>query len=132
MQAPLYAEIQYRWNHAVHILTEEAVHADCEMAGSRGGWSHDGARGSADAVQCGLRGGTEAVAHGEQGHADALVKHAEAALKHAEGAVAETKNPHVTEAIKGLKDGIEHGKAGHADVATKAVENALPHLSEGM
>jgi hypothetical protein len=46
--------------------------------------------------------------------------------------MAETKNPHVGEGIKGLKDGIEHGKAGHADVATKAIENAIPHLSEGM
>ena len=56
------------------------------------------------------------MAHGKQGHADALVKHAEEALKHAAGRG--MKNPHLDEGIKHLKEAVAHGKAGHADVAT--------------
>jgi hypothetical protein len=69
----------------------------------------------------------EAVAHGKQGHADALVKHCEEALHHAGAA---GKNPHLDEGIKHLKECVEHGKAGHADVGTQHAEGAVTHLSE--
>jgi len=69
----------------------------------------------------------DAVAHGTQGHAEALVTNADAALQHALQA---SKGPHVEAAVTELKQAIEHGKAGHADVATKHAEQAVMHLSE--
>ena len=69
----------------------------------------------------------DAVAHGKQGHAEALVTNADAALQHAMKA---NKGPHVEAAITELKNAIEHGKAGHADVATKHADAAVTHLSE--
>ena len=69
----------------------------------------------------------DAVAHGKQGHADALVTNADAALQHAMKA---SKGPHVDTAVTELKSAIEHGKAGHADVATTHAEAAVTHLSE--
>jgi hypothetical protein len=69
----------------------------------------------------------DAVAHGTQGHAGALLTSAEAALQHALNA---GKDAHVDAGITELKQAIEHGKAGHADVATKHAEQAVTHLSE--
>lgn len=69
----------------------------------------------------------EAVDHGKQGHAAALVTSAEAALQQALKA---GKAPHVNEGIGELKYAIEHGKGGHADVATKHAELAVARLSE--
>lgn len=68
----------------------------------------------------------EAVGHGKQGHAGALLTSAEAALEHAMKA---GKSSHVDEGIAELNQAIEHGKAGHADVATKHAEQAVTHLS---
>jgi hypothetical protein len=68
------------------------------------------------------------VAHGKQGHADALVKHSEEALKHA--SAGDMKNPHLAEGVTHLKEAVAHGKAGHADVATQHAEGAVTHLSE--
>lgn len=68
----------------------------------------------------------EAVDHGKQGHAGALVTSAEAALQQALKA---GESPHVGEGIGELNQAIEHGKAGHADVATKHAELAVTHLS---
>ena len=70
---------------------------------------------------------TGAVAHGKQGHAEALVTNAEAALQ---SALKAGETPHVAAGISNLKQAIEHGKAGHADVATKHAEQAVTHLSE--
>jgi len=69
---------------------------------------------------------TDAVVHGKQGHADALVTNAEAALQ---SALKAGETPHVDAGISELKQAIEHGKAGHADVATKHAEQAVAHLS---
>lgn len=69
----------------------------------------------------------EAVGHGKQGHAEALVTNADTALQHALQA---GKGPHVVAGITELKQAIEHGKAGHADVATTHAEQAVTHLSE--
>lgn len=69
----------------------------------------------------------EAVVHGKQGHAEALVTNAEAALQ---SALKAGETPHVDAGISELKQAIEHGKAGHADVATKHAEQAVTHLSE--
>ena len=69
----------------------------------------------------------DAVAHGKQGHADALVTNADAALQHAQQA---GKGSHVDTAVTELKQAIEHGKAGHADVATTHAEQAVAHLSK--
>jgi len=69
----------------------------------------------------------DAVAHGKQGHAEAIVSNADAALQHAMKA---GKGPHVELGIGELKQAIEHGKAGHADVATQHAEAAVTHLSE--
>lgn len=71
---------------------------------------------------------TEAVEHGEQGHAEKLVAHAETSLQLA---LRGGESPHLAEAIINLKEAIEHGKAGHADVATKHAESAVAHLSQG-
>ncbi len=70
---------------------------------------------------------TDAVGHGKQGHAEALVTSAEAALQ---SALKAGEAPHVDAGIRELKQAIEHGKAGHADVATKHAEQAVTHLSE--
>jgi hypothetical protein len=70
---------------------------------------------------------TEAVDHGNQGHAEKLVTSAEASLQLA---LRGGESPHVAEAITHLKEAIEHGKAGHADVATKHLESAVTHLSQ--
>jgi small metal-binding protein len=71
----------------------------------------------------------QAVAHGKDGDAKALLEHAEDALQHAlKGG---TDNPYVEKGISHLKEAIEHGKAGHADIATKHAETAVTHLSQG-
>ena len=69
----------------------------------------------------------QAVDHGKQGHAEALVTHEEKSLHFAERG---GKNSHLKEAITHLNEAIEHGKAGHADVATEHAETALTHLTE--
>jgi hypothetical protein len=69
----------------------------------------------------------DAVAHGQQGHAEAVVTNADAALQHALKA---GEDAHLDAGITELKRAIEHGKAGHADVATKHAELAVTHLSE--
>ena len=69
----------------------------------------------------------EAVAHGKQGHAEALVTTAEAALQHA---LQVGKDAHVDAGITELYHAIEHGQGGHTDVATKHAEQAATHLSE--
>jgi cellobiose-specific phosphotransferase system component IIA len=69
----------------------------------------------------------QAVDHGKQGHAEALVTHAEKSMHYAERG---GKNPHLAEGMKHLNEAIEHGKAGHADVATEHAETALIHLNE--
>jgi hypothetical protein len=69
----------------------------------------------------------DAVAHGQQGHAEAVVTNADAALQHALKA---GEDAHVDAGITELKQAIEHGKAGYADVATKHAEQAVTHLSE--
>ncbi len=69
----------------------------------------------------------DAVAHGKQGHAEAVVSNAEAALQHAQQV---GKGPHVDAGVTELKNAIEHGKAGHTDVATKHADAAVMHLSE--
>lgn len=68
----------------------------------------------------------EAVDHGKQGHAAALVTSAKAAL---EQALKAGQASHVEEGIGELNQAIEHGKAGHADAATKHAELAVTHLS---
>jgi cellobiose-specific phosphotransferase system component IIA len=68
----------------------------------------------------------QAVDHGKQGHAEALVTHAEKSLHYAERG---GKDSHLAEGIKHLNEAIEHGKAGHADVATEHAETALTHLT---
>ena len=69
----------------------------------------------------------EAVDHGKQGQADALVTHAEKSVKYAEMA---GKNRHLVEGVKHLEEAIEHGKAGHAADATTHAETGLAHLTE--
>ncbi len=69
----------------------------------------------------------DAVAYGQQGHAEALVTNADAALQHALKA---GEDAHLDAGITELKQAIEHGNAGHADVATKHAEQAVTHLSE--
>ena len=69
----------------------------------------------------------EAVDHGKQGHAEALVTHAEKAMNYAERG---GKDSHLKEAMKHLKEAIEHGKAGHADAATEHAEAAHTHLTQ--
>ena len=92
-----------------------------------GGARRDVVRQEQQNIKDALKHATEAVEHGEQGHAEELLTHAEASLQHAmRGGI----DPHVAEAMTSLKVAIEHGKAGHADVATKHAENAVTHLSQ--
>lgn len=98
-----------------------------QSALGEGGARRDVVRQEQQNIKDALNHATEAVEHGEQGHAEELVTHAEASLQHAmRGGI----DPHVAEAITSLKAAIEHGKAGHADVATKHAENAVTHLSQ--
>jgi hypothetical protein len=92
-----------------------------------GGARRDVVRQEQHAIEDAMEHATEAVEHGEQGHAEELVTHAEASLQHAmRGGI----DPHVAEAMTNLKEAIEHGKAGHADVATKLAQTAVTHLSQ--
>lgn len=99
-----------------------------QSASGEGGARRDVLRQEQQNIKDALKHATEAVEHGEQGHAEKLVAYAEASLQHAMGGGID---PHVTEAMISLKAAIEHGKAGHADVATKHAENAVTHLSQG-
>jgi hypothetical protein len=91
-----------------------------------GGARRDVMRSEEQSRQAAIQLAEDAVAHGTQGHAGALLTSAEAALQHALNA---GKDAHVDAGIKELKLAIEHGKAGHADVATKHAEQAITHLS---
>jgi flagellar motor protein MotB len=79
-------------------------------------------------VAAALEHSKEAVAHGKQGHADALVTHAREALKHAEASG--VKGPHLDEGIRHLREAVTHGLAPHADLATQHAETAITHLSQ--
>ena len=92
-----------------------------------GGARRDVVRQEQQNIKDALKHATEAVEHGEQGHAEKLVTHAEASLQHA---MKGGEDPHLAEAMTNLKEAIEHGKAGHADVATKHAETAVTHLSQ--
>ncbi len=91
-----------------------------------GGARRDVMRSEGQSRQEALKLAREAVNHGKQGHADALVTSAEAALQ---SAMKASKSPHMDQGIGELKQAIEHGKAGHADVATAHAEQAVTHLS---
>jgi hypothetical protein len=98
-----------------------------QSAFGEGGARRDVVRQEQQNIKDVIKHATEAVEHGEQGHAEKLVTHAETSLQHAmRGGL----DPHVAEAMTNLKEAIEHGKAGHADVATKHAENAVTHLSQ--
>jgi len=98
-----------------------------QSAFGEGGARRDVVRQEQQNIKDALKHATEAVEHGEQGHAEELVTHAEASLQHAmRGGI----DPHGAEAMTSLKTAIEHGKAGHVDVATKHAENAVTHLSQ--
>ena len=98
-----------------------------QSAFGEGGARRDVVRQEQQNVKDAINHATEAVEHGQQGHAEKLVTHAEASLQHAmRGGI----DPHVAEAMTNLKEAIEHGKAGHADVATKHAESAVTHLSQ--
>ena len=98
-----------------------------QSAFGEGGARRDVVRQEQQNVKDAIKHATEAVEHGEQGHAEKLVTHAEAALQLA---MKGGEDPHLAEAIANLKEAIEHGKAGHADVATKHAETAVTHLSQ--
>jgi TPR repeat protein len=98
-----------------------------QSAFGEGGARRDVVRQEQQNIKNAINHATEAVEHGQQGHAEKLVTHAEASLQHAmRGGI----DPHVAEAMTNLKEAIEHGKAAHADVATKQAENAATHLSQ--
>jgi hypothetical protein len=92
-----------------------------------GGARRDVVRSEEQSRQEAIQLAEDAVAHGTQGHAGALLTSAQAALQHAMNA---GKDAHVDAGITELKQAIEHGKAGHVDVATKHAEQAITHLSE--
>ncbi|MEQ1679705.1 MAG: small metal-binding protein SmbP [Nitrospira sp.] len=98
-----------------------------QSAFGEGGARRDVVRQEQQNVKDAINHATEAVEHGQQGHAEKLVTHAEASLQHV---VRGGENPHLAEAMTNLKAAIEHGKAGHADVATKHAETAVTHLSQ--
>ena len=98
-----------------------------QSAFGEGGARRDVVRQERQNIKDALNHATEAVEHGEQGHAEELVTHAEASLQHAmRGGI----DPHVTEAMTNLKEAIAHGNAGHADMATKHAQSAATHLSQ--
>lgn len=92
-----------------------------------GGARRDVMRSEEQHRQDALKLAKDAVAHGKQGHAEALVTNADAALQHV---LKGGKDAHVDAGVTELKQAIEHGKSGHADVATKHAEQAVMHLSE--
>ena len=99
-----------------------------QSAFGEGGARRDVVRQEQQNVKDAIMHATEAVEHGQQGHAEKLVTHAEASLQLV---LRGGESPHLAEAITNLKEAIEHGKAGHADVATKHAESAVTHLSQG-
>jgi hypothetical protein len=70
----------------------------------------------------------EAVVHGKNGFADALITRAEVALEHADAAEKAAHNSHTEEAIAHLEAAIDHGRQKHIDLATKHAEDALNQL----
>jgi hypothetical protein len=72
----------------------------------------------------------EAVDHGGQGHAGAVVEHAQVALGHAHAAQKEVSNPHLDAGVSELEKAIDHGGQGHAGVATEHAQSAVGHLKE--
>ena len=111
---------------AVFVLVTATV-VPLQPVYGEGGARRDVMRAEDQHRQEALKLAKDAMAHGKQGHADALVTNADAALQHAMQA---SKGLHVEAAVTELKNAIEHGKAGHADVATKHAEAAVTHLSE--
>lgn len=99
-----------------------------QSAFGEGGARRDVVRQEQQNVKDAINHATEAVEHGQQGHAEKLVTHTQASLQHV---VRGGGNPHLAEAMTNLEAAIEHGKAGHADVATKHAETAVTHLSQG-
>ena len=97
-----------------------------QSAFGEGGARRDVVRQEQQNIKDAIEHATEAVEHGQQGHAEKLVTHAEAALQLA---MKGGEDQHLAESITSLKAAIEHGKAGHADVATKHAETAVTHLS---
>ena len=68
-----------------------------------------------------------AQAHGEDGHAEVLVKHAKEAEKvHADA------HKHMTEGVKHLEEAIKHGKKGHAEEAAKHIQEANVHIRQSI
>lgn len=98
-----------------------------QSAFGEGGARRDVVRQEQQNIKDAIERATEAVEHGQQGHAEQLVTHAEASLQHA---VRGGEDPHLAEAMTHLKAAIEHGKAGHTDVAAKHAETAVTHLSQ--
>lgn len=109
------------------LATIFATSMPLQSAFGEGGARRDVVRQEQQNIKDAIKHATEAVEHGNQGHADKLVTHAEASLQQA---MRGGTDPHVTEAITNLNAAIEHGKVGHADVATKHAETALTHLSQ--
>lgn len=98
-----------------------------QSAFGEGGARRDVVRQEQQNIKDAIERATDAVEHGQQGHAEQLVTHAEASLQHA---VRGGEDPHLAEAMTHLKAAIEHGKAGHTDVAAKHAETAVTHLSQ--
>jgi len=98
-----------------------------QSAFGEGGARRDVVRQEQQNIKDAINHATEAVEHGQQGHAEKLVTHTEASLQHA---LRGGENPHLAEAMTNLKAAIEHGKAGHVDVATKYADTAVTHLSQ--
>lgn len=111
---------------AVFVLATATV-LPLQPVYGEGGARRDVMRAEDQHRQAALKLAKDAVAHGKQGHAEALVTNADVALQHALKA---GKGPHVDATVTELKNAIEHGKASHADVATKHAEAAVTHLSE--
>ena len=111
---------------AAVLVLMTATMLPSQLAFSSGIARRDAVRSEQQHQQDSLKLARDGVAHGKQGHADALVTNAEAALQHALQA---GKGPHVDAGVAELKQAIEHGKAGHADVATTHAEQAVMHLS---
>jgi len=111
---------------AVFIITTATL-LPLQSVYGEGGARRDVMRAEDQHRQEALKLAKDAVAHGKQGHAEAVVSNAEASLQHA---IKASKGPHVEAAIAELKNAIEHGKSGHAEVATTHAESAVTHLSE--
>ena len=79
---------------------------------------------------------SDAIMHGELGHASEAAAHAKTAITHGKAAIQTLPNdhksskvalPHLRDSISHLSEAVSHGEQGHANQATTHAQQGLAH-----